>query len=146
MIAVLISVSSFAQVPSARSLRVINQTNCHQFFAVFGDEFCQCGSTYSSNIIGIAPGSMLFYPDTTTLGGSFPVGAPKGISLARIVNQQPPFNCPAEGGTIGQPLCGVPPSVTFLTYQTGCVPCANTTAAWYPATTSCNQEARLVFS
>lgn len=147
MITVLITVSSsFAQAPSAHSFRVINQTNCYQYFVVFGGTPCQCtNQEFDSGVIGIAPGAMLYYPDSTTIGGTFPISSPRGIMLARVLNQAPPFNCPPDGGTVGQPPCGTPASVSFLTFQTNCVRCAITTATWYPAT-SCGQEARLIFS
>src|SRR5690554_6030636 len=144
MITVLISVSSFAQPGSAHSLRVINETNCYQYFDVLGGIPCQCATQdHASGIIGIAPGATLYYPDSTTIGGTFPPSSPRGIMLARVLNQPPPYNCPPGGGTVGQPACGTPASVSYTTYESNCRVCASTTATWYPASSSCSQEARL---
>lgn len=144
MIMVLATVSSFAQVPSAYALRVINETNCFQYFSISGDEPCNCGTNYSSPIIAIAPGSILNYPDSTTLGGTFPALDPKGIVVARILDG---INfCMSNVGVIGQSVCGFPATFYFDTLASDCTVCSHTRAHWFEALNSCNVGVTLVFS
>ncbi len=136
----LASLAAFAQAPSAYSLVVYNQTKCTQYFVVFGDEFCVCGSTYSSTVIAIPPSATFTYPNSIPLFG----GTPKGIVGAKILDGTP--GCTPNGGTVGQNVCGLPLSYGFMNISGNCTPCAQTKATWYPAVQSCQETAKLVFT
>jgi len=130
----------FAQAKSAYSLVVDNQTNCTQYFIVFGDEFCVCGSTYVSKTIAIPPVTTFTYPTSVPLFG----GTPKGIVGAKILDGTP--GCTPNGGTVGQDVCGLPLSYGFLNISGNCVPCQKTKATWDPTIQSCQETAKLVFT
>lgn len=146
LITMLVSASTLAQVSlvsSASKLKVENQTPCYQYFVIAGGEPCTCGGLYASNIIAIAPYSSLSFLDSTTLGGSFPPGAAKGIVGAKILNGSPV--CSSGGGSVGQAACGHPSSYAFLALSSNCIRCAYTKANWIQAP-NCSDGAALVFT
>lgn len=143
VIAMLLSFAAFAQSPSAVGLMVQNQTNCTQYYYVVGDEMCMCGGMYASNIISIPPGGTHVYPNSTTLGGSFPTTIPKGIFAAKIPDG--PLACATSGGSVGQAPCGLSTGYGYLSLTSVCTPCAVTKATWYPAF-ACSDMARLIFT
>ncbi len=140
LVIMLASIAAWAQAPSAYSLIVYNQTKCTQYFMVFGDAFCVCGSTSASVTIAIPPMTTFTYPTSVPLFG----GTPKGIVGAKIFDGTP--GCSPTAGTVGQGPCGLPMSYGFMTFAGGCIPCAQTKATWYPATSSCQEPAKLVFT
>lgn len=139
-IALFLSAVAFSQ---SIGLIVENQTNCIQYYQVFGDEICRCGERYSSNLIAIPPGGVHSYSSTISLGNTYPPGPPKGIVGARIPSG--PAGCRPQGGTVGAPACGLPLTYTYIAYDQNCRECQRTTARWMPAP-NCNSEARLVFT
>lgn len=146
LVAMIISVSLFAQAKSAYSLRVENNTPCTQYYVVFGDEFCTCGTAFSSIILTIAPFSSIFYPNSTSFSGTmgtFPP-TPKGLVGAKILDG--PTFCMPGGGAVGQTVCGFPMSYGYMALDGACNPCGPTKATWFPATNSCQETARLVFN
>lgn len=142
LIALLFSAGAFAQVNSALSLVVQNQTNCTQFYQIFGDDPCRCGSQYVSKLFAIAPGATHTYTNSLTLGNTYPTGIPKGIVGAKIPNG--PASCATPGGTVGHQVCNLPPTYTYTSISATCAPCAMTRATWIPAQ-NCEQMARLIF-
>ncbi|RYE00318.1 MAG: hypothetical protein EOP54_00615 [Sphingobacteriales bacterium] len=142
LVSLLLSFAVFAQAPSARSLVVQNQTNCTQYYQVFGDEICKCGSQFVSNLFAIPPGGTHTYPTSVTLGGTFPT-IPKGIVGAKIPDG--PAGCPISGGTVGHQACNLPPVYSYLSISASCTPCGPTRATWFPAV-NCEQVARLIFT
>lgn len=139
LVALFITTVAFSQ---ARALRVENQTNCVQYYMIFGDELCICGDKYTSALIAINPGSVHNYNTSVTLGGSFPTSASKSIVGAKIPTG--PVHCQPAGGTVGEPPCGLPLTYTYMALNQDCRECARTTARWLPAT-GCGQ-ARLIFT
>ncbi|MEN5232487.1 hypothetical protein [Sphingobacterium faecium] len=139
LVTLFFSTVAFSQ---ARALRVENHTNCVQYYQVFGDELCVCGNKYNSPLIAINPGSVHNYTSSMPLGGTYPSTVAKSIVGTRIPNG--PAQCQPAGGTVGEPGCGIPPVFAYLSFNSNCVPCANTTARWFPAT-NCGQ-ARLIFT
>lgn len=135
---------AFSQ-PPAFSLVVTNQTNCTVYYRIVGDEICVCGETYSSPILALGPGGTVTYPNTTVLGGSYPMSPPKSIVAAYIYAdtvrdcQNLPF------GVVGTPGCGYPLIYTYQALRF-CQPCRPNpvTARWTPAP-SCQGQARLDF-
>lgn len=140
LVIMLASLSAFSQAKSAYSLIVYNQTKCTQYFVIFGDEFCQCGSAYSSGIIAIPPATTFTYPNSVPLFG----GTPKGIVGAKILDGTPA--CTPNSGVVGQDLCGLPLAYGFMNIGATCTPCEQTKATWYPAAQSCQETAKLVFA
>lgn len=139
LVAMFISVAAFSQ---ARALRVENQTNCVQYYQIFGDEICICGNKYVSALIAINPGNVHNYINSIPFGGTYPATAPKSIVGARIPTG--PAQCQVAGGTIGEPPCGLPLIFTYMAIDQDCRNCAQTTARWFPVT-GCGM-ARLVFT
>ncbi|GEM63916.1 hypothetical protein SF1_18980 [Sphingobacterium faecium NBRC 15299] len=139
LVALLISSIAFSQ---ARALRVENQTNCVQYYQIFGDDLCICGNKYLSALIAINPGNVHNYNTSIPLGGTYPINASKSIVGARIPNG--PTLCQPTVGTIGEPPCGLALIYTYVAITQDCRPCAQTTARWFPAT-ACGQ-ARLIFT
>lgn len=76
LVLMLMSASAFSQFNGVRSLRVENHTSCRQYYTVIGGDLCHCTepeqNSYASNMIVINPGQIHVYPNTTTLGGTFP--------------------------------------------------------------------------
>lgn len=143
LVAMILPVAIWAQMPSAYSLRVLNQTPWPQQYVIFGDEICgPCGSTYASITLTIAPMSTITYPNSTPFGGSYPPTINKGIVGAKILNG--PVVCSPGGGTVGQPPCGLPPSYGYVTIVPGCTPAGPTKATWIPAQ-NCELPAQLIF-
>jgi len=140
LVIMLASIATFAQAPSAYSLVVYNQTKCTQYFVVFGDEFCVCGSTYSSPVIAIPPSATFTYANSVPLFG----GTPKGIVGAKILDGTP--GCTPNSGVVGQDACGLPLSYGFINISGNCTPCQQTKATWYPTALSCQETAKLVFT
>lgn len=141
LVLMLMSASVFSQSKNgAFSLRVENHTSCRQYYTVYGGELCDCinpeQDKYHSNMIVINPGTIHFYPDTTTLGIIFPTTSPAYIYGARVGS----FGC-SGGGTVDQPGCmGGAFSITYA----DCSPCNTTTATWYPD--HCEGMAKLIFT
>ncbi|WP_313491962.1 MULTISPECIES: hypothetical protein [Sphingobacterium] len=138
-VAMLITVAAFSQ---AYSLRVENQTQCTQYYIIFGDEICKCGNTYTGKTFAINPGDVHNYSNSVPLLGSYP-GTPKSIVGARILHG--PLNCQSAFGIIGEPNCGLPIAYTYLSLNPDCRPCVQTTARWIPAN-NCQGMARLIFT
>lgn len=132
--------SAFSQAKSAYSLVVYNQTKCTQYFMIFGDALCACGSAYSSVLISIPPMGTITYANSIPLFG----GTPQGIVGAKILNGA--LNCIPGAGVIGPGSCGLPPAYNFLTLGANCVPCGQAKATWHPAPDSCQETAKLVFT
>ncbi|OJV53594.1 MAG: hypothetical protein BGO31_01655 [Bacteroidetes bacterium 43-16] len=143
LLALLLSFVASAQSPSAYGLVVQNQTNCTQYYYVVGDELCMCGGIYASNMIAIPPGGTHVYPNSTTLGGSFPTSVPKGIFAAKIPDG--PMACATSGGAVGQAPCGLTTLYGYLALNATCAPCSYTKATWYPSF-ACSDMARLIFT
>lgn len=144
LVSLLLSLAAFSQTssPSAVGLVVENKTICTQYYLVFGDEDCECGSNFTSPFIAIPPGATHYYPSSTTLGGTFPTSTPKGIVGVKTLDG--PVLCGAGGGMVGQTLCGLIQSYGFTALTSSCTPCASTKAAWFSAT-SCSDKATLIF-
>ena len=143
LLALILPVALWAQMPSAYSLRVQNQTPWPQQYVIFGDQLCgPCGSTYASMVLTIAPMSTINYPTSMPLGGSYPPTMPQGIVGAKILDG--PVFCSPGGGTVGQPPCGLPPTYGYVTIDPGCNPVGNTKAIWVPAQ-NCELPAQLIF-
>ncbi len=140
LIAMFISVVGFSQ---ATGLIVENQTPCMQYYQIFGDEVCRCGTRYSGNVISIPPGGVHTYSGTTSLGNTYPPATTKGMVGARIFDGSPA--CQSNSGTVGEPACGLPPTYTYIALNQDCRECTRTTARWIPAP-HCTSEARLVFT
>lgn len=134
-----ISSALFAQ---PRSLIVQNLTNCTQYYMVFGDELCICGTTYTGSFNAIAPGATITYMNSRTLGGTFPTLMDKSIVGARIPSG--PIVCNPSAGVVGEPVCGFPTVFSYVSFTLNCTPCSRSTARWFPAT-NCGQ-ARLIFT
>ena len=141
LIALLCSSGLKAQVVSALALTVQKQTNCTQYYQMFGDEPCKCGSKYMSKVIAINPGATHTYPNSISLGGSYPA-MPKGIVGARIPDG--PASCITSGGTVGHQPCNLPPTYSYTSIAATCAPCSFTRATWIPGQ-NCEQMARLIF-
>ncbi len=139
LIVMFVSVVSFAQ---AYSLRVENQTQCVQYYSIFGDEICKCGNKYNGAVFAINPGGVHNYSTSVPLLGSYP-GTPRSIVGAKILTG--PQQCQAAGGIVGEPPCGLPLIYTYIALNQDCRPCAQTTARWFPAP-NCQGMARLVFT
>lgn len=142
LIAVLFSLAAFAQAQSARGLIVRNQTNCTQYYQVFGDELCRCGTQFTSRIFTIPPGATHNYPNSLTLMGTYPTSVPKGIVGARIPDG--PAACGVPAGIVGHRSCGFPLSYGYMSISPACTPCANTKATWIDAQ-NCDLMAQLIF-
>lgn len=143
LIALLFSFVALAQVQSARGLMVRNLTNCPQYYEVFGDELCRCGTKYTSKVITINPGAVHNYPTSVSLGGSYPTGIAKGIVGARIPNG--PMTCGSVPvGVVGHMACGYPLMYTYMSISPACTSCAVTKATWIEAQ-NCEQIAQLIF-
>ena len=139
----LFALTASAQTKSAYSLYVENQTPCTQYYAVFGDEVCQCGTSYSSIILTIAPFSSTTYVNSTFITG-FPA-TPKGIVGAKILDG--PTFCNPNGGVVGEINCGFPASYGYMAISANnCTPCVPTKAVWYPPMDNCEQMAKLIFA
>lgn len=141
LVAILFSFVAFAQAKSARGLIVRNQTNCTQYYQVFGDELCICGTKYTSKIFTIPPGATHNYPTSVTLGGLYP-STPKGIVGARIPDG--PAACGVPAGIVGHRVCNFPLTYTYLSITPACTPCVTTKATWVDAP-NCEQMAQLIF-
>lgn len=141
--ALLLSIAAFAQPRAAYGLVVQNQTSCDQYYVVVGDELCDCGGTYGSSIISIPPGGTHVYPNSTTIPG-FPTTTPKGIFGAKIPDG--PIYCNVPAGAVGQPACGLPPLYGFISIGANCIRCTMAKANWIPASNSCQEMARLIFT
>ena len=123
------STTLFAQPPTAYGVRVINNSNCMVYYRIVGDELCKCGETYSSPIISLPPGGTILYPNSITLGGSYPPGPPKSIMGAYIYSG--PLSCAATViGRIGQSYCGLAPVFGYTGLNPTCGPCAPIQAVW----------------
>ncbi len=142
LIAILFSIAAFAQAQSARGLIVRNQTNCIQYYQVFGDELCRCGTQYTSRIYTIPPGAVHNYPNSLTLSGTYPTTTPKGIVGARIPDG--PAACGVPAGIVGHRVCGFPLTYNYLSITPSCTPCSATKATWVDAP-NCDQMAQLIF-
>lgn len=142
LVAILFSFVALAQVQSARGLTVRNQTNCTQYYEVFGDELCRCGKQYVSKTFSIPPGGVHNYPTSVTLGNLYPTGVPKGIVGARIPNG--PIACGVPSGVVGHQACGYPPSYIYMSITSTCTTCVTTRAIWVDAP-NCEQMAQLIF-
>jgi len=152
-----ISVSAFSQDESetAGSLLVINKTNCRQFFAVFGAEFCECRTLeYATSIITIAPGEEHYYENSTMLSSDnenilfsdFPPHDPQGIVMVRIVDRGFSTICyqKPEGGSIGQ--C-IGKEAIYRVKNDECeIVCGITKAEWIPAKDCKEGKAQLIFT
>lgn len=132
----------FALFAQAGKLVVQNMTLCTQYYIIFGDELCTCGSIYYSSLSAIAPGATHSYMNSRTLGGTFPATADKSIVGARI--PAGPLMCSPSGGVLGEQDCGLPIVYTYFSLSTSCAPCTLTNARWWPAS-DCDSTARLVF-
>lgn len=138
-VAMFLSVVAFSQ---SYSLRVENQTQCVQYYQIFGDEICICGNKYNGAVFAINPGGVHNYVNSVPLMGSYP-GIPKGIVGAKILTGPP--QCQVAGGIVGEPPCGLPLIFTYMALNQDCRPCAQTTARWIPAT-NCQGKALLIFT
>lgn len=143
LIALFVSVGAFAQVNSALSLVVQNQTNCTQYYQIFGDDPCRCGSKYVGKIFAIPPGATHNYANSTPFGNTYPTAMGRGIVGARIPDG--PNGCATSGGTVGHQACNLPPVYTYMSISATCTPCAMTRATWIPAQ-NCELTARLIFT
>lgn len=139
LVAMFITVAAFSQ---ARALRVENQTNCVQYYTIFGDDLCKCGDKVSSNVIAINPGNVHTYGNSLTLGGTYSMSVPMSIVGAKIAHG--PANCQPQAGTVGEQSCGLPPIYTFMALNQDCRECARTNARWITSS-GCGQ-ARLIFT
>ncbi len=142
LVAILFSFVALAQAQSARGLIVRNQTNCTQYYQVFGDELCRCGMQYTSRVFTIPPGATHNYPTSVTLSGTYPPGIPKGIVGARIPDG--PAACGVPAGIVGHRACGYPLTYTYMSITSTCTPCVMTKATWVDAP-NCEQMAQLIF-
>ncbi|MBL7707031.1 MAG: hypothetical protein JNM21_15900 [Taibaiella sp.] len=142
LVALLFSLGALAQAQSARGLIVRNQTNCTQYYQVFGDELCRCGMQYTSRVFTIPPGATHNYPTSVTLSGTYPPGTPKGIVGARIPDG--PAACGVPAGIVGHRACGYPLTYTYMSITATCTPCVMTRATWVDAP-NCEQMAQLIF-
>jgi len=152
----LFSTSMFSQAETpyssvtAKRLKVINKTQCPQYFVVLGYDTCKCNDSdaYQSDLISIAPNTQTYY-DYHNLGGTFPIGNnEKGIVLTRIVSHPKEKPC-FSGGTIGQPCSSEPSKIKYVANDANCKPCPSeniyTIAEWIPAQT-CEDDAILLFT
>lgn len=145
IIMMLTIISASSQVLSALRLRVYKHTNCVQYFSLIGSEICDCNAIYTSSIVAIAPGSIITYEDSTTIGGTLPSTGQKGIVASRIFDS---INfCMSNAGVIGQSVCGFAQTFYFDALGANCAVCSHTRAHWFEALTSCGDEmATLIFS
>jgi len=116
----LFSISMFSQEAetpfssiTAKRLKVINKTQCTQYFVVLGYDTCMCNDSdaYQSDLISIAPNTQTYY-DYQNLGGNFG-SIERGIVLARVVGHPMKRPCYTEG-TIGQPCTYEQSSIPIL--------------------------------
>lgn len=143
LIAMLLSFMGFAQPFAATGLVVENRSNCTQYYILFGDKPCVCGSAFNSQVFTIPPGVTQVHPNTLALGGSYPTGTLTGIVGARVFNGPP--GCGTPFGIVGQSFCGHPPSYAYTAISASCSPCSSSTAIWTSAT-SCSGRALLRFT
>ncbi len=154
LITTLVSVSTFSQAgQSVRFLDVFNNTNCEQYFVVFGGDGCSCNSQhYQSGFIKIAPMNTLHLNSSNlaTIGFGFSTytgASHEFISAVRIGdNHHFESSCTfMNGNTLGQPGCaGSVSSWSFVVKDLNCHDCVHTTATWYPDI--CGGTAKLVFN
>lgn len=162
VIITLMSVSAFSQGgQSVRRLEVYNNTNCEQYFVVYGGDECDCETqNYHSAFIKIAPmstgvfDSVVLANPTTGVGATFYTGASNefisGVRLAD--NHHFESSCGFTWGcTLSQPGCGAPPlyvncwpSPGYIVKDLNCEDCGWTIPTWIPD--ACGGTAKLVFN
>lgn len=132
---------------------MFNNTNCEQYFVVYGGVECPCNPQhYQSGFITIPPMTtwLLDYTNLATIG----VGAKtytgalhEFISAVRILDNPHFYSaCTfSNGSTLGQPGCaGSVSSWSFVVKDLNYHDCVHTTATWYPDV--CGGTAKLVFN
>lgn len=123
------STTLFAQPPTALGVRVINNSSCVVYYRIVGDELCKCGQTYSSPIIALPPGGTILYPNSTTLGGSYPPGINKSVMGAYVYSG--PVSCSATLiRLIGQSYCSLPAVFGYTALTANCAGCTPIQAVW----------------
>lgn len=124
----LFHISVFAQ---AGSLKVTNTTNCTAYFIIRADQPPLCGSTFTSSIISISPGTTINYPTSMAVPG-FP-STPLFMSMAGIYER--PLSCGLiDPFFVGEPCTGLPHMLTYPVYTTSCALCNPTmNVQWLPA-------------
>lgn len=147
LVLLLASFSMWAQyAPSARSLRVMNQTQCYVYFQVFGDEPCICGERFTSKEFALAPGGTMDFPNSVTLGGTYP-STPMGIVGAYIFDALKQCQL-GRKGVVGQPQdrCRYPLTYGhYVGFNPDCRDCGRILATWVPAR-GCEEYAQLRFT
>lgn len=137
-----LSLLSFAGYSTSRGIEVMNRTDCDVYLQIQGSRQCpNCEIEFVSNLIVIPAGTVVTFPNTVTLGGTFPT-SPAFVNSAVIYSG--PRHCqPLERWLIGDPRCNYPRELIFWGMNKDCerrCPCMR--AIWEPS--ECDGIARLM--
>lgn len=134
---------SFAGYATSSGIEIINQSDCDIYIQIQGSKTCpSCAEEYISNMILVPAAGTTIFPNTTTLGGSFPVAMPAFVHSA-IIYSGPTYCQPLERWRIGDPTCNYPPDIAFWSMNQNCdKKCECLRARWEPA--PCTAIARLI--
>lgn len=109
---------------SAGSVQVRNYTNCWVYYSIMGGS--GCGVSATSNLIALAPGGSIYYPNAASIPG-FPPGA--NINAGNFYYK--PLSCTnIPVWRVGIACTGMLGSYTYPLYGSTCTLCANVTASW----------------
>lgn len=147
LLSILLSLLSFAGYSHARGIDIRNETQCDIYVQIRGSKECgSCQLDYMSDLILIPGGGNAFYPNTTMLGGTFPMIAPVYVHSALIFSG--PRHCqPLQTWLVGEPKCNYPMETFFFAQDMNCrTICDRLRAIWIPAQPTCEGLARLIFA
>lgn len=136
---VLLSLAGYAH---SSGMEIINQSSCEINVQIRGSKECgPCALEYFSNMIVVPGGGSVLFPNTMTLGGSFPAAGP--VFLHSAVIYSGPRHCQPQNWVIGSPKCNLPAMIHFFAQDQNCrIMCDRLTARWLPV--DCPGIARLV--
>mgnify|MGYP006896512342 CR=1 FL=1 len=134
---------SFAGYATSSGIEIINQSDCDIYIQIQGSKTCpSCDVEYISNMIVVPASGTAFFPNTTMLGGSFPVAMPAFVHSA-IIYSGPTYCQPLERWRIGDQICNYPPEIVFWSMNQNCDrKCDCLRARWLPA--PCTGIARII--
>lgn len=142
LLSTLLVLLSFAGYSTSRGIEVVNRSGCDVYIQFRGSEKCpSCEIQYLSNMFVFPAMSTTPFPNTISLGGSFPVSTPAFVHSA-IIYSGPRHCAQIQTWVIGDPSC-YPPDVVFYSMTQNCeIRCQCLRARWVPA--GCGGIARLI--
>lgn len=152
LLSLLLILASAAGFSQASGIEITNLSECDIYIQLRGAKDCPvCRVEYTSRLILVPGGGSASFPNTTSLGGTFPSSP---VFLHSAVIYSGPRNCrPLETWIVGESQapppskCDYPDHVVFYAMNEDCrAKCKKLKAVWLNAEPTCKGIARLVIA